>query len=72
VATNLAIDDTLIESARQIGHHATKKAAVTAALEEYIQRRRQLEILDLFGTIDYHQDYDYKRNRKLDRVETET
>uniref|UniRef100_E6QI89 Antitoxin VapB11 n=1 Tax=mine drainage metagenome TaxID=410659 RepID=E6QI89_9ZZZZ len=72
MATNLAIDDTLIESARQIGHHATKKAAVTAALEEYIQRRRQLEILDLFGTIDYHQDYDYKRNRKLDRVETET
>ena len=39
MATNLAIDDTLIEDARQIGQHLTKKAAVTAALEEYIQRR---------------------------------
>jgi len=71
VATNLAIDDTLIEEARQIGHHVTKKAAVTAALEEYIQRRKQLEILDLFGTIDYDPDYDYKKNRQLDRVEIE-
>jgi hypothetical protein len=71
MATNLAIDDALIEEARQIGHHVTKKAAVTAALEEYIQRRKQLEILDLFGTIDYDPDYDYKKNRQLDRVEIE-
>jgi Bacterial antitoxin of type II TA system, VapB len=71
MATNLAIDDSLIEAARQIGHHVTKKAAVTAALEEYIQRRKQLEILDLFGTIDYDPDYDYKKNRQLDRVEIE-
>ena len=71
MATNLAIDDTLIEQARQIGHHVTKKAAVTAALQEYIQRRKQLEILDLFGTIDYDPDYDYKKNRQLDRLEIE-
>ena len=71
MATNLAIDDTLIEEARQIGQHLTKKAAVTAALEEYIQRRKQLEILDLFGTIDYDENYDDKKNRHLDRVEIE-
>jgi hypothetical protein len=71
MATNLAIDDTLIEEARQIGQHLTKKAAVTAALEEYIQRRKQLEILNLFGTIDYADDYDYKKNRQLDHIETE-
>jgi hypothetical protein len=71
VATNLAIDDALIEAAREIGHHTTKKAAVTAALEEYIQRRKQLEIFDLFGTIDYYEDYDYKKNRQLDKVEIE-
>ena len=53
MATNLAIDDRLIDAARQIGHHATKKAAVTAALEEYVNRRKQLEILKLAGTIDY-------------------
>ena len=41
--TNLAIDDRLIEEARQIGHHATKKEAVTAALDEYIRRRPRIE-----------------------------
>ncbi len=66
--TNLAIDDRLIEEARQIGHHTTKKEAVTAALDEYIRRRKQMNILDLFGAIDYHNDYDYKANRRRDRV----
>jgi hypothetical protein len=69
--TNLAIDDRLIEEARQIGHHSTKKEAVTAALDEYIRRRKQMKILDLFGTIDYHEDYDYKANRRRDRIENE-
>jgi len=72
MATNLAIDDTLIEEARQVGQHGTKKAAVTAALEEYIQRRKQQEILALFGTIDFDPTYDYKKYRKLDRLETDS
>ena len=69
--TNLAIDDRLIEEARRIGHHRTKKEAVTAALDEYIRRRKQMQILDLFDTVDYQQDYDYKANRGRDRVESE-
>jgi Arc/MetJ family transcription regulator len=69
--TNLAIDDRLIEEARRIGHHRTKKEAVTAALDEYIRRRKQMQILDLFDTVDYQQDYDYKANRRRDRVESE-
>ena len=69
--TNLAIDDRLIEEARQVGHHRTKKEAVTAALDEYIRRRKQIQILDLFGTIDYQEDYDYKANRGRDRIEKE-
>jgi Arc/MetJ family transcription regulator len=71
MATNLAIDDALIEEARRIGHHRTKKDAVNAALDEYIRYRRQLEILDHFGTIDFDPDYDYKRMRKLDRIEVD-
>jgi hypothetical protein len=51
--TDFEIDDDLIEQARAIGHHATTEATITAALEEYIQHRKQLEILNLFGTIDY-------------------
>lgn len=70
--TNLAIDDRLIDEARRIGHHGTKKAAVTAALEEYINRRKQMEILKLFGTIDYDPAYDYKKVRQLDRIEIES
>ncbi|MBI4860499.1 MAG: type II toxin-antitoxin system VapB family antitoxin [Candidatus Riflebacteria bacterium] len=64
MATNLALDDGLIDEARRVGQHKTKKAAVTAALREYIQRRRQLKIVELFGTVDYDPDYDYKRDRR--------
>ncbi len=69
--TNLAIDDRLIEEARRIGHHATKKEAVTAALDEYIRRHKQLEILELFGTIEYREDYDHKAARRRDYIEDE-
>ena len=61
--TNLAIDDELLEEALRVGGHRTKKATVTEALQEYIQRRKQAEILDLFGQIDYDPEYDYKRQR---------
>jgi Arc/MetJ family transcription regulator len=44
MATNLALDDQLIEQARIVGRHRTKKAAVTEALEEYVERRRQIEV----------------------------
>ena len=64
MATNLAIDDKLIEEAREIGGHRTKKAVVTEALQEYIQRRKQLQMLNLLGRIDYDPGYDYKRQRK--------
>jgi Arc/MetJ family transcription regulator len=69
--TNLAIDDRLIEEARKIGHHSTKKEAVTAALDEYIRRRKQMQILDLFDAVDFRQDYNHKANRRRDRIESE-
>jgi len=69
VATNLAIDDRLIEEAKRVGHHKTKKEAVSAALDEYIRRRKQLKILELFGTIDYDPDYDYRAYRRRGRIQ---
>ena len=67
MATNLALDDKLIEEARAVGQHKTKKEAVTVALQEYIARRKQLRVLELFGTIDYDPGYDYKAERKSRR-----
>ena len=71
MATNLALDDSLIDEARRIGNHLTKKAAVTAALEEYVQRRKQMKIIKLFGTIDFDPEYDPHLARKLDRIESD-
>lgn len=65
--TNLAIDDRLITQAQKLGRHRTKKDAVTAALDEYIQRRKQQDILPLFGTIEYDR-YDYKKERSRKRA----
>lgn len=64
MATNLALDDKLIEQARRIGKHKTKKEAVTAALEEYVRYRQQLRILELAGTIEFDPGYDYKAERR--------
>lgn len=62
--TNLAIDDKLIEDARRIGKHRTKREAVNEALREYVQHRKQLEVLDLFHVVDLDPSYDYKKQRK--------
>lgn len=62
--TNLALDDKLIMEALAVGHHKTKKEAVTAALKTYIAHKKQLNILKLFGTVDFNTEYDYKKARK--------
>ena len=64
MATNLALDDKLIEAARKAGNHRTKKDAVTAALSEYVKRRKQQRILEAFGNFDFDSDYDYKAERR--------
>ena len=68
MATNLAIDDRLIEEARKTGGHKTKKEAVTTALEEYIRHHKQQEILSDFGTVDFDPAYDYKAARRRKRT----
>jgi len=64
MATNLAIDDRLLNEAVRVGGQRTKKDTVTEALEEYIQRRKQAGILDLFGKVDFDPKYNYKKQRR--------
>ena len=64
MATNLAIDDALLNKAREVSGLRTKKAVVTQALVEYIQKRQQGQLLGLFGSIDYDADFDYKAQRQ--------
>ncbi len=64
MATNLQIEDNLIQEALLLGGHRTKRAVVEEALREYVQRRKQIKILELFGTIEYDQEYDYKQQRQ--------
>jgi len=63
--TNLAIDDELIKEAVKIGKHKTKKAAVNEALQEYILKRKQMMIHEVFGKIEYDKNYNYKKQRKV-------
>jgi len=63
MATNLAIDNALLDEALAVSGERTKKAAVTKALEEFIARRRQKRIRALFGQLDWDAGYDYKRQR---------
>ena len=64
MATNLAIDDKLLQEALLISGLKTKKDTVNYALKEFINRRRQLEILTLFGKLEPDTDYDYKKGRE--------
>ena len=64
MATNLALDDNLLNAAMEIGRLRTKRETVTIALEEFIQRRRQKQILDLQGTIGFRKNWNYKKDRR--------
>jgi hypothetical protein len=63
MATNLSIDPELIELALRVSGERTKRAAVTRALEEFVARRRQKRLLDLFGKLEWDNSFDYKAQR---------
>lgn len=63
MAINLQIDEALIKEALALGNQQTERDVVEQALREYVQRRKQQMVVDLFGTIDYEEDYNYKQQR---------
>ncbi len=63
MATNLALDPALLDRAVEVSGALTKKAVVTLALQEFIARREQRNIADLFGKLDWDDSVDYKSER---------
>jgi Arc/MetJ family transcription regulator len=64
MATNLDIDEKLLNEAQRLGHHSTKKQAVNTALDEYVKQQKRSQLLALEGQIEYFEDYDYKALRR--------
>ncbi len=64
MATNVELDPKLIKDAQRVGGHKTKRETIESALREYVQHRKQADIIAMFGTIDFDEDYDYKASRK--------
>ena len=62
--TNLNIDDKLLRKAHRLGGFRTKRETVNAALAEFVARKDQSKILDLLGTVDFREDWDYKKDRQ--------
>lgn len=60
----IEIDDDLLQQAISLSDRPAANLLIEAALREYVQKRQQLKVLDLFGTIDYAEDYDYKQQRQ--------
>ena len=64
MATNIALDDQLLNEALKIGGKATKKETVTDALREFVSRRKQTGVLELFGSVEYDPKCNYKKQRR--------
>ena len=63
MATNLALDPELLDQVLELSGEQTKKAAVTLALKEFVARREQRKLADLFGKLEWDTTYDYKVER---------
>jgi hypothetical protein len=63
MATNLQIDDRLLTRAKKAGGFKSKKDTVNQALTEFLGRREQYAIADLFGTVDFAPGFDHKKLR---------
>ena len=63
MATNLDIDPKLLQRALAVSGERTKTAVVSRALEEYVARREQKRLLELFGALEWDREFDYKAER---------
>ena len=58
------IEETLVDTARQVGNHPSREAAIEAALREYVERHRQVQIIEMFGMVEFDSTCNYKEARR--------
>jgi len=63
MSTNVAIDEGLLAKALEVGSEKTREATVNKALREFVARREQQNLLELFGKLDWDEGFEYKRER---------
>ena len=61
--TNVSLDTKLVHAALKVSGERTKNAAVTKALEEFVARRRQKGLIELFGQLEWDSNFNYKGER---------
>ena len=62
--TNIVLDDSLVKEALKLSRVKTKKELVTQALKEFVENRKRLNLMDLFGKIEFAKNYNYKALRE--------
>ena len=62
--TNINLDDRLVDEAFKVSRAKTKKDLIHEALQEFVQGRRRLNLLDLEGRIKFAKGYNYKKLRE--------
>jgi len=62
--TNIVLDDSLVKEALKVSRVKTKKELVNQALREFVESRKRLNLMDLFGKIEFAKDYNYKALRE--------
>jgi hypothetical protein len=61
--TNLTVNGTLLERAFYVGGLQTEDETVNLAPEEFVKRRAMEDVISLFNTVEYDEEYDYKQLR---------
>jgi len=63
--TSLEIDESLLNEAMELGGTKIKKQAIENALKEFVERRKQKNLYDLFDSDEQliDDEYDYKSMR---------
>lgn len=62
--TNIVLDDDLLREGFKHSRAKTKKELVHQALQEFVENRKRLNLLDLKGKIAFVDGYDYKALRE--------